>query len=152
MKTKRAEQSVKETPADYFWLELSGPLLKFANHQLQFILNMWISDRVHRWMFCYMNPEIPFSKEEEEVFKNLRSIHLHCESQMPYSWKCHFLLYPTASSFLCSLARGCFFFFSDIFFFFFFFFLLTLISTPFNSSHMLVIALVFMEIFSSSAE
>lgn len=129
MKTKREEESAKETPADHFWLKLSGPLLKFTNHQLQFNLNMWISDWVHRWMFRYMNPEILFvlfaaisKEEEEEVFKNLQSVHLHCESQMPYSWKGHFLLYPTASSFLCSLAWGCFFFYSDIFFFFFFFF------------------------------
>ena len=45
-----------------------------------------------------------------------------------------------------------FFFFTFSPFLFFFFLTLTLICTPFNSSHMLVIALVFMEIFFRGAE
>lgn len=78
------------------------------------------------------------------------SLHLYCKSLMLYSWRGHFLLYPLASSLLCSLAWD--FFFQHFPHFFFFYFDFDLHSFQLFTYSMLVIALVFMEIFSSSAE
>lgn len=117
MKTKRAEQSVKETPADHFWLELSGPLLKFANHQLQFILDG-----------CFVTWTLKFfsQKKKKKCSKTyspyiyIASLRCHiAESVISYCILLHHLFsvawHEAASSFFLTFSSSSFFFFTDFF-------------------------------------